>query len=214
MTTMPNFKSLQLCCAMLLCATPLAAQSLTPAAARDSSAGVRYRFDSVPFGASVFYRMKLLGTTPLLFDSPLKLDSAVVFTLGRFNDESLWPADAKETAKNFFVLTAKLRPLSDAMLLENPPVSETDYTKRGFFTNLTEKRSNNFYKYVASATAVVAGVSAAYFKLQADSRYTTYAQTFDRQYLDQSRQLDVWSGISLALSQLALGFLTYLFLSE
>lgn len=170
-----------------------------------------YRFDSSPFGALVFYRSMPLGTTPLMFRTPELLDSMLTFTLPMHRDTSVSAAQASMTAKNYYTLFVTLTPQTDAVY---SPVREVEYAKSNMISSITATKNNSVYKYGASALAVVAGSAAAYFKLQADNNYRTYTQTFDRQYLDESRRLDAYSVIGLVASQLAVGTLVYLFLSE
>lgn len=68
--------------------------------------------------------------------------------------------------------------------------------------------------YITTAATVVAGVSAAYFKIKADGYYSDYLRSGDQSAVDNVRRYDVAAGISLAVSQIGMGVLTYLLLSR
>jgi hypothetical protein len=62
--------------------------------------------------------------------------------------------------------------------------------------------------------AVVSGITTAYFKIQADTRYDKYLATGDRELLQETRRYDTMAAVTLALSQIGLAIVAYCLLSE
>ena len=77
-----------------------------------------------------------------------------------------------------------------------------------------EQSISNFPVYASTASAVVTGVVAAYFKIRADNSYADFRQNGDPGLLDQVHNLDRASGIALAACQASLLFLTYSLLTR
>ena len=61
---------------------------------------------------------------------------------------------------------------------------------------------------------VLLGSGTAYFKLKADNRFDQYQATGEKSYLDQTRKLDVVSGIFMGALQINFGVLIYYFLTD
>lgn len=68
--------------------------------------------------------------------------------------------------------------------------------------------------FASGSVAIVAGVTAAYCKIAADGRQSTYLQTGDPSLLSQRRRLDTMAGIALGITQLGFIVLSYLLLTE
>ena len=68
--------------------------------------------------------------------------------------------------------------------------------------------------YVSTGVAVSAGVVAAYCKIKADNYYSDYRNTGDDLHLADVHRLDNISGISLVISEISMGVLSYLLLTR
>ncbi len=61
---------------------------------------------------------------------------------------------------------------------------------------------------------VALGAATAYFKIKADKKFENYRFTRDQKYLDETRKLDLISGITFGALQINFGALIYFFLAE
>lgn len=61
---------------------------------------------------------------------------------------------------------------------------------------------------------VALGAATAYFKIKADKKFEDYRFTRDQKYLDETRKLDLISGITFGALQINFGVLVYFFLAE
>ena len=68
--------------------------------------------------------------------------------------------------------------------------------------------------YASGGVAVVAGVAAAYFKINADDRNDAYHLTGNPSLLDERRRLDTSAGIAFAATQIGFAIFSYLLLSD
>ncbi|MEX0602797.1 MAG: hypothetical protein WD295_05615, partial [Bacteroidota bacterium] len=68
--------------------------------------------------------------------------------------------------------------------------------------------------YSAAGTMVVSGVLAAYLKDRGNASFRQYEQTLDGSHLESTRMYDRGSAAVLILSQVSLGILSYLLLTE
>jgi hypothetical protein len=78
--------------------------------------------------------------------------------------------------------------------------------KPGFF-------QTHIYKILLGGILVFGG-STAYFKLKADDRYDDYQRTGNDDFLQQTRKLDLISGISMGFLQINFGYLLYMILTD
>jgi hypothetical protein len=67
-------------------------------------------------------------------------------------------------------------------------------------------------KEILMGSAFVLGAASAYFKLKANDKYERYLDTRDENYLDQTNNLDLYSGIAFGALQINFGVLIYYFL--
>ena len=67
---------------------------------------------------------------------------------------------------------------------------------------------------VATAVAVVSGAASAYLKTRADTYYENYRGSPDGATLDRVRRYDLFSGITLGVAELSLGYLIVELLSR
>lgn len=67
---------------------------------------------------------------------------------------------------------------------------------------------------ILMGSLVVLGATTAYFKLKADDKFSQYQITGNQDLLNQTRRLDLISGITMGALQINFGFLIYYFLSD
>ncbi|HEY6953043.1 MAG TPA: PEGA domain-containing protein [Bacteroidota bacterium] len=85
----------------------------------------------------------------------------------------------------------------------------------GLFLNNGEEENSRVWKsYAAGATMILSGALSAYLKTHSDNEFDNYIATGDPQYLSTTRRLDKWAGVTLFISEISFGYLTYLLLSE
>jgi hypothetical protein len=153
------------------------------------------RITSDPFGAAVRSRDSLLGTTPVSMEVVPGRES---ITLARDGYEPL-TLRLPDSGGGVY---SRLKPLP----------GRADRAQPLFLTG--EDGKDPLPVYVAAGATVLAGVGAAYFKIKADNYYSDYQLTGSPGTLDRVHKLDVFSGISLAASQMSLLLLSYLLLSR
>ncbi len=69
------------------------------------------------------------------------------------------------------------------------------------------------FKILMGSLAVL-GATTAYFKLKADDKFSQYQATGNQDLLNQTRNLDLLSGISMGALEINFGFIIYYFLSN
>ena len=74
--------------------------------------------------------------------------------------------------------------------------------------------TNVWEAYASGATMILAGALSAYLKTSSDNYFDTYAANRDPNLLSKVQRLDRWAGVSLFISEISFGVLTYLLLSE
>ncbi len=79
---------------------------------------------------------------------------------------------------------------------------------------VSDEGNNHTSLYLTAGATVLTGAAAAFFKIQADSYYSDYRRTGNSSDLDNVRKYDLYSGISLAASQISLFILAYHLLSQ
>jgi hypothetical protein len=99
--------------------------------------------------------------------------------------------------------------------LESKTLKEDDIVKLKYIGPPEEQSffKTDAFKILVGGIVVLGGATA-YFKLNADKRFDTYQATGDKAYLDQTRKLDVISGIFMGALQINFGVLIYYFLTD
>jgi len=147
---------------------------------------------SDPYGAEISDGDKVVGLTPLavsLHGSPRS------FTLSKTGYQDLVFYASSDT---FFNLV----PLNGAMNSVQSPYLSQPATK------------DILPVYLTAAAAVLAGASAAYFKIKADNFSTDYTNTGNNADLSRIHHNDTLAGISLVICQVNLLGLAYLLFSR
>lgn len=154
-----------------------------------------YYITSNPYGATVRYHNTIVGTTPLILSTILDKNLITMLKDGFEEVITVLPADGNE-------LDVALKPS------KNFPENRSSI----FLRNGQENNSTPIY--LSTGTAIASGVAAAYLKIRADKYYQDYRQTGNNGTLKRVRKLDIASGISLAVSEISIFTLCYLFLSR
>jgi len=154
-----------------------------------------YHITSEPYGATVYLSDSAIGQTPVRLQLP---SSTVILRVAKDGyREELLPTTPD--AKHIHVVLSSL----DA----NSPLVISPY--------LSAKTSTSTLPlFVTTGTTVLAGATAAYFKIQADKHYNEYRLLGSQGSLQKVREYDRISGIALATSELSFLLLTYLLLSR
>jgi hypothetical protein len=154
-----------------------------------------YYIASNPYGATVRYHNTIIGTTPLIL-SAIPDKNLITMSKDGFEEViTVLPTDGNE-------VNVVLKPLKN--------FSES----RSSIFLRNDQENNSTPIYLSSGTAIASGVAAAYLKIRADRYYHDYRQTGDGGTLKRVRKLDIASGISLAVSEISIFTLCYLFLSR
>jgi len=140
--------------------------------------------NSNPQDAHVYYTDSLIGYTPLFISS--RFDN---LTLRKHSYEDLSISFDEITPGKVFSLN----------FVGNE--TETAFFDKDIFKILT-------------AGIIVLGGTTAYFKLKADNKFEEYQNTGDNRFLQETRRLDLISGITFAALQVNFGLLLYYFLIE
>jgi hypothetical protein len=155
---------------------------------------------SIPSGASLYINDSLAGVTPLLL-KPRDVHAGANLTLRMPGFE---PAGIGPEAFTGSALQIALKAGWQQRIDEETP----------FITGVTGWNTRRIGLYVSGGVSVLAGVAAAYFKIAADDKQSAYLETGDPSLLSDRRRLDTWAGISLAVTQAGLAFLSYLLITE
>ena len=155
-----------------------------------------YFFNSNPFNANVLYKDSLIGITPLRFYSSEKLGGNIVFKKTDFKDLTF---DLKNY--NFEKgIEVNLDKIYNFNLVEKDRLSQF-------------KTKRNYGLIIGTGlVTLLGGFSAVRFKNIANNSYDNYQITLNNSELDKSNKYDIYSGIGLAVMQIAfIGFIYFLF---
>ncbi|MBI5021601.1 MAG: hypothetical protein HZB59_09205 [Ignavibacteriales bacterium] len=148
-----------------------------------------------PFNAAVYKNDLLVGRTPMTIGEWEK-DMKIKLTLNGYRDSTI------SIVTNEFLPKIFLQQLTPPDGKSNPIFLDSDGTDKLLPV------------YIAGGTAIVSGVTAAYYKIQADKFYKEYRSSKNNQLLDRVKRFDTVSGISLAVSQVSIAILSYLLFSQ
>jgi hypothetical protein len=168
-----------------------------------------------PEGADVYRNKTYLGKTPIhrlasvegkqilqLFHPSAATWNAVAIT------ETLSVRRGEETR-----ITLEVSHLQILGVVQ-PELLSPDKTPDLNSTTSNQERKKLWVGYVAGAAMIVSGMTAAYLKDQANKDFDTYVQTRDPGTLATTQRLDRQAGVALTITEVSLGVLLYLFLSE
>ena len=158
-----------------------------------------YEIQSTPFDAEVVLADSVLGTTPMFFNA-----SSLPGTQGRIvvRKPGYESGEFDLSSSHHGVLSVILKKKWDRDVRDDIFRADNGQTSRPLHLTL------------AAAGTVLSGTAAAYFKIQADNRYAEYRNTGSQATLAQSRRLDTAAAIALVATQIGLGLITYLVLSD
>ena len=185
----------------------------------DSSAGAKndgwLSLHSDPEGAEVYDGSKLIGVTPI--DSVSVREGNHVLRLF-YPTARFWnPVSAIDTVAviprqrttrmvRFGVVAGH------GIFKSNTETSEWD--PNAVFASRNSTSTREWIRYAAGATMIVSGAISAYLKTNSDNDFNAYVANRDPNLLSRVRRLDTWAGVSLFISEISFGVLTYLLLSE
>lgn len=148
-----------------------------------------YRIVSEPFGATVQKGDSIIGQTPCVFST--------------FSYQSLLTVSKNDYKQTSIPLSSEDGPLY--IRLEPTDLSAT--TGSAYAGNDISRSSTPIY--IATATTVLAGAAAAFFKIKADNSYAEYQQSGNGDLLSRVKTYDRVSGVALVTSEVSLFLLTY-----
>jgi len=154
----------------------------------------------------VFDDSLFLGTTPL--DSVPVKPGIHILRYVPANERSWFASPIMDTVS----ISSADRVLRTADFpILNPSIDRSSVSKS---SSISVQSTNNFSIYASTATAVVSGVLAAYFKMKADNNYGEYRLSANSGLLDNIHRYDTASGVALGVSELSLAWLAYTLLSR
>ena len=154
-----------------------------------------YLLASEPYGATVQWNDSILGQTPLRISLPSS-PSVITMIKEGFQKETI------PLSSDMHEVHAVLQPLPGAT-----GSSSSLYLGR-------EQSKSSLPLYLTTGATVLAGATAAYFKIKADNSYHDYLKNGDQSSLDRVHTFDTISGVSLVVGEVNLLMLTYFLLSR
>lgn len=155
---------------------------------------------SIPSSAKVFQGAEEIATTPFIFKTSEGVRVPLTFRKEGFESTSLELPDSLGSSS-----VVRLKPLSaESGLFHGDVINGT----RGVQVN------DEWPVFISSATMVVSGVLAAYFKDRANGKFDFYVATQDPSYLAATQRLDNESAAFFAVTQVSFIALAYLFLIQ
>lgn len=170
---------------------------------------------SNPVGAEVYDGSTFLGVTPL---------DSVTARVGMHTLRLFYPSarfwnslSATDTVSVSYVKAmsklVQLGTLVGHTILGRQSES-TETNPRLFLASLDREDAKAWSEYAAGATMILSGTLSAYLKTNSDNYFDSYVANRDPNLLSKVRRLDQWAGVSLIISELSFGVLTYLLLSD
>jgi hypothetical protein len=170
---------------------------------------------SLPEGAEVFDGAKRIGVTPI--DSLSVQEGIHVLRLFYPNVRFWNPVLAVDT-----VIIGSSKENVSRVLLESPAMNASrgvsnqtaEFDPNAFSGSFASENSKEWIAYTAGATMVLSGALSAYLKTNSDNDFAAYVANPDPNVLSRVHRLDTWAGVSLFVSEISFGVLTYLLLTE
>jgi hypothetical protein len=159
----------------------------------------RFLVTSNPFGADVFLSDSLIGTTPLILNTNALITPSTL----RLQKSGFEPSVVEMSENKRSVLAANLK-----------KIWQSGANEESIFREPHTKGSSNVRLYLTGATTILSGVAAAYFKVKADDRYSSYIQGRDPILLDETNRLDTAAAVALVATQVSFVLFTYFILSD
>jgi hypothetical protein len=175
----------------------------------------RVSISSIPLGAEVFDGSQKIGTTPI--GNALLVEG--LHHLRFYYPSSVsWNSVCK--VESLMVLRGTHGQVEANVGNDSPiPFMKAETTAAETNTDLplnTSAATNTktWIGYAAGATMILSGMLSAYLKDQANAEFQTYLQTNDPASLSTTHSLDRQAGATLVVSEISLGVLIYLLLSD
>lgn len=147
--------------------------------------------NSIPHNAEVYLYNKVIGLTPV-----------------RIYSDSLLGKQLTLKKTNYFDSTFILK--NNNLLIELHPIKDNGELVKTNYYRYFKKQKN--FTVIGSITffSLGSGISSYLLKNKANDYYSEYVNTLNRDFLDKSKQYDVYSGVMLALMQAGLAYVVYL----
>lgn len=153
-----------------------------------------YYISSDPYGATVVYGDSIVGTTPLYFSANA-------------------PARFLTLRKDGFEEAVMMLPSQGGSMYTNLHQKAGSGYRDSPLMVSGEQTKSLVPILLVSGTAIMAGRTAAYFKIQADKKYDEYRSTGNPAALDHVHELDTYSAVALVTCQLSIIALSYILFS-
>ncbi len=208
---------------LVLCSYTIStAQSVLPAASNATTVVGQGAQDTgwvsiqtTPEGAEVYRDTVFCGITPLV-RFPVE-HGTTVFRLF-YPGAKTWNAvlrmdsisvEAGEEIRRSVDMS--VRPSLNILMTDVP---STESNPELFLAPAEKGNSRLLLGYAAGATMIISGVLSAYLKTKSDKDFDSYVVSHDPALLSSTQRLDKLAGASLFVTELSLGALMYLLLSE
>lgn len=170
---------------------------------------------SAPTGAEVYDGSKFIGVTPL--DSVPAPTGVHILRLF-YPSARFWNAALKTDTLDVSGAEVKSSLVQFAQSSRQEffmNVVPTTVNNPNLFLASSQKGKNRAWLgYAAGGTMIAAGALSAYLKTNSDNYFNTYLGNRDPNLLSKVRRLDRWAGVSLFISEISFGLVTYLLLLE
>lgn len=103
---------------------------------------------------------------------------------------------------------------SQTLGVVQPELLSPDKIHDLYLSTSNQEQKKLWIGYAAGAAMILSGMTAAYLKDQANKDFDSYLQTRDPATLATTQRLDRQAGVALTITEVSLGVLLYLFLSE
>jgi len=155
---------------------------------------------SIPSGATVVQGTRPIGVTPLAYYYRDPIDER--FAVRKIGFEESILSDLSQVSP---MNPIRLRPIEIDLKGKHADFVLEGDDEGGLHGGLV---------YTAAGTMIVSGILAAYLKDSGNRRFDEYLRTNDPSLLQSTRRYDKAAGIAVAITQVSLGLLAYLVLTE
>ena len=151
-----------------------------------------------PSGAMLFAGDSAIGSTPTVVAIPTEGLPSVFSAVKEGYERTIVPLPPGGSG----ITRAAMTKLWQAESPEGSLVKESSGTR------------SSLKVYAAAGLTLAAGAAAAYFKIKADNRNADYTATGNPLLRDETHRLDTAAAVSLLVTQIGFGFLTYFLLAD
>jgi len=186
-----------------------------PDAAHASAESGILSIHSEPEGAEIYQGSRLIGVTPI--DSLIVMQGIHIYR-SFYPSARFWnPVSSLDTVlvlssqKNMCLV--RFGVLANNGIFKRQVITPEHEPAASYSPSVADN-DRSWIGYASGATMIVTGAASAYLKTNSDNYFNTYISNRDPNLLSKVRRLDRWAGISLFISEISFGVLTYILLSE